>query len=128
MVDGLELLLLHGLLQHLLTANGPCHKTGQFKNSNHGKQIGCLRYMIYDIPNYVGLENIHSKVNIIMKPTNSPTQGQPNPTKIRLKVAFGPLFPTEMTFRGLGLVLYRKQTSRNLLVTQSNSPQPPQCP
>ena len=36
-----------------------------------------------------------------MKPTNSPTQGQqPNPRKIRLKAAFGPLFfsPTAKDF------------------------------
>ena len=37
---------------------------------------------------------------------NSPTQGQPNPWKIRWKVAFAPLFPTAIFFRGLGLVLY----------------------
>ena len=56
---------------------------------------------------------------IIMKPTNSPTQ-----EKIGLKVAFGPLFPTaNIFFGGLGLVLYRKQTTRNL--TQPNSPQTP---
>ena len=29
---------------------------------------------------------------------NSPTQGQPNLRKNRLKVAFGPLFPTEVNF------------------------------
>ena len=53
-------------------------------------------------------------VNITMKPTNSPTQGQPNPRKSRLKVTFGPPFPTENTFfRGLGLVLHRKQIRRN---------------
>ena len=30
----------------------------------------------------------------IMKPSNSPTQGQPNQRKLGLKVVFGPLFPT----------------------------------
>ena len=30
----------------------------------------------------------------IMKRTNSPTLGEPNPKKIRLKAAFEPLFPT----------------------------------
>jgi len=30
-------------------------------------------------------------MNIIMKPSNSPTQGQPDPRQNRLKVAFGPL-------------------------------------
>ena len=44
--------------------------------------------------------------------------------KYRLKVAFGPLFfPQHACFRGLGLVLYRKQTTRN--VTQPSSPQTP---
>ena len=33
-----------------------------------------------------------------MKLTNSPTQGQPNPRKIRFKVAFGPLFPAANNF------------------------------
>ena len=39
----------------------------------------------------------------IMKPANPPTQGQPNPRKIRLKVAFGPLFfPQQIFFSGWG--------------------------
>ena len=33
-------------------------------------------------------------VNIMMKPSNSPTQGQPYPRKVRLKLAFGYCFPT----------------------------------
>ena len=33
-----------------------------------------------------------------MKPTNSPTQGQPSPRKKWLKGAFGPLFPTASKF------------------------------
>ena len=37
-------------------------------------------------------------------------------------MAIGPLFPTADSFRGLGLVLYRKQT-RNL--TQPNAPHTP---
>ena len=37
-----------------------------------------------------------------MKPTNSPTQGQPNPRKIRLKVTFGPLFPKVNSFSWVG--------------------------
>ena len=52
-------------------------------------------------------------VNSSMKPTNSLTQGQPNPRKNRLKVAFGPrFFPQQIVFRGLGLVLCGKQTTR----------------
>ena len=40
---------------------------------------------VHDLPNNVGLENTYL-VNVIIKPTNSPTQGQPNPRKIRFKV------------------------------------------
>ena len=77
--------------------------------------IGCLRY--------TKLCWVGKYINITMKPTNSPTQGQPNPEKNhnRLKVAFGRLFVTAFLFRGLGLILYRKQTTRN--PTQPNSPQ-----
>ena len=39
----------------------------------------------------------------ILKPTNYPTQGQPNPRKNRWKVAFGPLFPTTMIFSWVGI-------------------------
>ena len=63
--------------------------------------IGCLRYS--------KLCWVGKRVNIIMKPTNSPSQGQPNPRKSRLKVAFGPLFPTaNCFFRGLGLIFVWK--------------------
>ena len=48
-----------------------------------------------------------------MKPTNSPTQVQPNPRKNRLKVAFGPLLSTANIFSLVGIGLYRKQTTRN---------------
>ena len=71
-----------------------------------GWRIGWLvDYGVCNILNY-GLVGKH--VSVIMKPSNSPTQGQPNPRKIRLKVAFGLLFPTANNFRGLGLILYRK--------------------
>ena len=46
----------------------------------------------------------------MMKPTNPPTQDQPNPRKIRLKVAIGPLFSrSKINIRGLGLILYRNR-------------------
>ena len=38
-----------------------------------------------------------------MKPANFPTQGQPNPRKLRSKVAFGPLFPTANIFSWVGI-------------------------
>ena len=59
-----------------------------------------------------------------MKPTNSPIQGQPNPGKNGLKVAFGPLFfPQQIIFSGLGLMSYRKQTT-----SDPTLPNPPQTP
>ena len=49
---------------------------------------------------------------------------RPTQEKIGLKVAYGPRFsPQQVIFRGLGLILYRKQTTRN--PTQPNSPQAP---
>ena len=42
-------------------------------------------------------------VNILMKPTNFPTQGQPNPIQNMLTVAFGPLFPTANNFSWIGI-------------------------
>ena len=45
--------------------------------------------------NHPALESMYE---IVMKPTNCPTQSQPNPRKIRLKVAFGPLIPTAYSF------------------------------
>ena len=49
-----------------------------------------------------------------MKPTNSPTQGQPNPRNNRLKVAIGPLFfQAASSFSWVGIGLYWKQTTRN---------------
>ena len=73
--------------------------------------LGCLRHAKFC--------SVGKHINIIMKPTNSPTQGQPNPRQNRLKEAFGPLFcvtffPQQIIFRGLGLVLYRNRTTRNL--------------
>ena len=60
------------------------------------------------------------QVHIIMKPTNSPTP-RANPTweKIGQKWQLGHFFfpHSKIIFRGLGLILYRKQTARNL--TQS---------
>ena len=52
--------------------------------------LGCLRFTKF--------RWVEKHVNIIMKPTNYPTQGQPNPRKNGLQVAFGPLFPTEECF------------------------------
>ena len=52
---------------------------------------------------------------IIMKPTNSPTQGQPNLRKNRLKVAIGSLFSTANILSWVGIGFYRKQTTRTCM-------------
>ena len=63
--------------------------------------------------------------NIVMNPTNSPTQRQPDPRNIRLKVAIWATFShSEQFFGGWGFILDRKQTTRN--PTQPNYPQTPQ--
>ena len=46
---------------------------------------------------------VGKRTHVIVKPTNSPTQGQPNPTKISLKVAFGPLFSDLPNSVGFGV-------------------------
>ena len=86
-----------------------CLQSGpDYRGRQWGVYLGCLRFI--KLSCWVGLH-----INIIMKPPISPTQGQPNPRKSRLKVAFWPLFPTKKIFlRGLGLVLYRKQITKNL--------------
>ena len=61
-------------------------------------------------------------VSIAAKPTNFRTQGQPNPRKFRLKSGIlGHFFPQQITFRGLALVIYRKQTTRNLTNTNGTA-------
>ena len=53
--------------------------------------------------------NTYTLVHVIMKPT-IPNPRPTQPKKIRLKVALRPLFsPQQIIFRGLGLVLHRKQ-------------------
>ena len=63
-------------------------------------------------------------INIIMKPTQLPNPRPTQPQKNQVKSGIlGHFFPQQIFFRGLGLVLYRKQTTRN--PTQPNSPQTP---
>ena len=56
--------------------------------------MGCIRSVgikkLFAI--YIILHRVGKHINITMKPTNSPTQGQPNTRKPRLKVALGPRF------------------------------------
>ena len=61
--------------------------------------IGCLRYTKSC---WVG-----KHINMIINPTNFPTQGQPNPRKTRLKVVFGPRFPTGDAFLWIGIGFHR---------------------
>ena len=60
-----------------------------------------------------------------MKPTNSPTQGEPNPRNVRLKVVFGPLFPTANIFSWVGIGFKWEKDCQNL--TQPNYPRTPYC-
>ena len=53
-----------------------------------------------------------------VKPTNSPTQGQPNPRKIRLKAAFEPTFSHSRIFLFVGWD--RCNTGNGLQETQPN--------
>ena len=87
----------------------------QFWAFNLNQPVRCLRFR--------KLSWVGKHINIIMKATNSPTQGQPNPRTSRLKVAFGPLFPTANNFSWVGIDLHRKQTTRTRNPTQPNSPQ-----
>ena len=59
--------------------------------------LGCLRCTQFC---WVGKQ---ANITINMKPSNSPTQGQSNPRKNRLKVAFEPLFPTAYFFSWVGI-------------------------
>ena len=54
-------------------------------------------------------------MNIIMKPSNAPKpKANPTQEKIGQKWYLGHFFPQQIFFRGLGLVLCRKQTTRKL--------------
>ena len=92
-------------------------------DTNH--VCGCIRLLLLVCLRYTNHCWVRKHVNIIMKPTNSPTQGQPSPRKkVGLRPHFGSLFHHSKSFsRGLGLVLCRKQTTKN--PTQPNSPQTP---
>ena len=65
-------------------------------------------------------------MNIVKKPTNSPTQGQPEPRENQVKRGvWAVFFPTANMFSWVGIgFLHRKQTTRSL--TQPNSPRPPE--
>ena len=68
----------HGMVRLAFTAAARSH------NPPTRKVIGCLQCTKFG---WVG-----KHIDIIMKPTNSRTHGEPNPGQIRLKVEIGPLF------------------------------------
>ena len=91
-----------------------CTSTARYIGTD--ERLWCLRHAKFC---WVG-----KHINNIMKPTNSPTDGQPNPRKNRgSKWRLGHFFPQHILFRGMGLALYRKQTARNL--AQPNYPRTP---
>ena len=104
------------MFQNLERFWNPCPKRG----SHLTVAEGCLRC---------------TKITLGWKTQNyyHETDQVPNPRRTQLnkkkkvkKWQFGPLFPTrQIIFRELGLVLYRKQTTRNL--TQPDSPQTREC-
>ena len=81
--------------------------------------VGCLRYTSkYQIK--LGWETHKYDHENVELPDPRPTQPKKNQVKSGIWATFS---PQQMIFRGLGLDLYRKQTTRNL--TQPNSPQTP---
>ena len=85
------------------------------------RRLAC--FAIYQI--VFGWKTYTYLVNHAMKPTNSQTQGQPNPRKsIHVKSGIlGHFSPENLTFRGLGSVLCMKEATRKR--TQPKSPQTP---
>ena len=81
--------------------------------------LGCWRFTTFC---WVG-----EHINIVVKPTNAPTQGQPNPRKIRLKVAFWATFSHSKYFfvgRDWFYIGHRLQDTQPH-PTEPNSPQTP---
>ena len=66
----------------------------------HVDTLRCLRFN-----QFCWVRKKKKKKNVIMKPTNSSTQRQPNPRKIRLKVGIWAtfLFPTANNFSWVGI-------------------------
>ena len=106
---GVRVFLLRNVCGTALSSSSPSH-------------MSTTVFAIYQ-PNYVGWENVYL-VNIFMKRSNSPTQGQTNPRRLWVKSGNWAtvLTHSKIFFRGLGLVSDRKQT-RNLI--QPNSSQTP---
>ena len=79
-------------------------------------EIGCLRF--------TNIVLGWKRKNIIMKPKNSPTQGQPNPKKIGAKVAFGPLFShgKHLSWVGIGFIYETDYKKANPTKFSTNTP------
>ena len=80
----------HAFIDTLVLSNSRRHRSGQLVMLSAEVNYCCNNRVsaIYQI--LLGWK----QHEIVMKPSNSPTQGQPNQRKIKLKEAFGPLFPT----------------------------------
>ena len=76
--------------------------------------MGCWRFTKFCL--------VEKHVNISMKPTDSPTKGQPNTRKKKLKVAFGPLSSTANIFSWVGICFYVGNRPQESL-TQPDPPQ-----
>ena len=85
--------------------------------------IGCLQYTKFC---WAG-----KHVNIIMKPTNSQTRGQPNPRKIRLKRGIWATFSHStniLSWVGIGFILlcrrqdYKKPNPNEIIRKHANTP------
>ena len=87
-----------------------------WKNPCTQRTSSTMSILFCDLP-HVGFETCHETGEL---PDPRPTK----PKRTRFKVAFGQLFPSQQIIFGrLRMVLYRKQTTKNL--TQPNSPQTP---
>ena len=94
--------------------------------SDHGLDQSSMvinHLAVCDTSKYTGTKFcwVGKRINNIMKPMNSPTQGRPNPRKNRLKVANWATFShSKYFFVGWDLFHIGKQTTRSL--TQPSSP------
>ena len=107
----------HCLMRHIIPATHYPYKYDR-EITPYFRELGCwerasYQYGVCDVANYqiiLGWKTYKCYYETGELPNPRPTQ----PKKNRSKVAFGPLFPTiKRFFRGLGLVLHRKQTTRN---------------
>ena len=91
-------------------------------HSKSGMIVPDLRNPLVRCSRFTNFCWVGKHVDVIMKPTNSPTQGQPNSRKkLGQTWHLGSHFfcPQQIFLRGLGSVIYRKQTTRNSTLLSS---------